>query len=176
MKQDTSFCVHCYTTSPLRKPQHDVSFPSKQYTSYMLTDCNTLPRGRSDMLIRRIHIFKLQIYLTHSMVKIFVRNKLLSQALQISATHSVDIHRMYPFIFFSFCAKAPSGPGPPHSWCFWITHNDTTQSVELLWTSDQLVAETSTWQNTTLTTDRNPRLRWDSNPQFQQASGRRPTP
>ena len=27
---------------------------------------------------------------------------------------------------------------------FLITHNDTTHSVGLLWTSDQLVAETST--------------------------------
>ena len=33
------------------------------------------------------------------------------------------------------------------------THNNTTQSVGLLWTSDQLLAETSTWQHTTLTTD-----------------------
>ena len=31
-----------------------------------------------------------------------------------------------------------------HSWCFKITHNDAPQSVGLLWTSDQLVAETST--------------------------------
>jgi hypothetical protein len=31
--------------------------------------------------------------------------------------------------------------------------HDTPHSVGLLWTSDQLVAETSTWQNTTLTTD-----------------------
>jgi len=38
---------------------------------------------------------------------------------------------------------ALSGPGPPHSRAFWITH-DTPQSVGLLWTSDQLVAETST--------------------------------
>ena len=30
------------------------------------------------------------------------------------------------------------------------------QSVGLLWTSDQLVAETSTWQHTTLTTDKYP--------------------
>jgi hypothetical protein len=35
---------------------------------------------------------------------------------------------------------------------FEITH-DTSQSVGLLWTSDQLVAETSTWQYTTLTTN-----------------------
>ena len=50
-------------------------------------------------------------------------------------------------------------------------HNDTPQSVGLLWTRDQPVAETSTWQHTTLTTDRHPRPRWDSNPQSQQASG-----
>ena len=59
---------------------------------------------------------------------------------------------------------------------FLITHNDAPQSVELLWTSDQSVAETSTWQQTTLTTDKLPCPRWDSNPRSQQASGRRPTP
>jgi hypothetical protein len=32
----------------------------------------------------------------------------------------------------------------------------TTQSVGLLWTSDQLVAETSTWQHTTHATDKYP--------------------
>ena len=35
---------------------------------------------------------------------------------------------------------------PPQSWGFEITHNDTTQSVGLLRTSDQPVAETSSWQ------------------------------
>jgi hypothetical protein len=34
------------------------------------------------------------------------------------------------------------------------THNDAPQFVGLLWTSDQLVAETSTWQHATLTTDK----------------------
>ena len=33
------------------------------------------------------------------------------------------------------------------------THNDASQSVGILWTSDQLVAETSTWQHATLTTN-----------------------
>jgi len=39
------------------------------------------------------------------------------------------------------------GLGLPHSQdlFFWITHNDAPQSVGLIWTSDQLVAETSTW-------------------------------
>ena len=40
--------------------------------------------------------------------------------------------------------------------------------------SDQLVAETSTWQHTTLTTDKYPCPRWDSNPRSQQVSGLRP--
>jgi hypothetical protein len=57
------------------------------------------------------------------------------------------------------------------------THTHThTRSVGLLWTRDQLVAETSTWQHTTFTTDRYPCLQRGSKPQSQQASGRRPTP
>jgi hypothetical protein len=36
------------------------------------------------------------------------------------------------------------------------SHKDAPQSVGLLWTSDQSVAETSTWQHTTLTTDKHP--------------------
>ena len=59
---------------------------------------------------------------------------------------------------------------------FLITHNDAPQSVGLLWRSDQSVAETSTWQHTTLTTDKHPCPRWDSNSQSQLASGRRPMP
>jgi hypothetical protein len=55
-----------------------------------------------------------------------------------------------------------------------ITHSDTQKhSVGLLWTSDQLVAETSIWQQTTLTRDTYPCPQRDSNPQSQQASARR---
>ena len=42
-----------------------------------------------------------------------------------------------------FGSTAPSGSGFPHSRGFLITHNDAPQSVGLLWTSDQLVTETS---------------------------------
>ena len=90
-------------------------------------------------------------------------------------THSPIRHNTMVF-FFSRGAAAQRGPWPPHSWGFEITHNDASQSVGLLWTSDQLVAETSTSQHTTLATDKHPCPRWDSNPQSQQASGRRPTP
>ena len=47
-------------------------------------------------------------------------------------------------LVFVFGATAPRGPRPPHSRGFQITHNDATQSVGLLWTSDQHVAETAT--------------------------------
>jgi len=47
-----------------------------------------------------------------------------------------------------------------------ITHNDAPQSVGPLWTSDQLVSETSTWQHTTLTTHKHPSPGWDSNPRW----------
>ena len=65
---------------------------------------------------------------------------------------------------------------PPRVRGFLITNNDTPQSVGLLWTSDQSVAGISTLQHTTLTTDKHPCPRWDSNPRSQQASGSRPTP
>ena len=59
---------------------------------------------------------------------------------------------------------------PCHSGGFWITHKNAPQSV---WTGDQLVAEISAWQHSQQTDIRAP---WrDSNPQFQQARGRRPT-
>jgi len=53
------------------------------------------------------------------------------------------------------------------------SYSDTPHSEGLLWTSDQPVAETSTWQHTKLTRGRHPCFRWDSIPQSQQASGRR---
>jgi len=73
-------------------------------------------------------------------------------------------------VLFCFGATAPSGPGLPHSRGFYITNNDTPQSVGLLWMSNQLVAETSTCQHTTLTTDKHPCPWWDLNPQSQQVS------
>jgi hypothetical protein len=49
------------------------------------------------------------------------------------------------FIFFIFSGSAAQrGLWPPRPRGFLFTHNDVPQSVGLLWTSDQLVAETST--------------------------------
>jgi hypothetical protein len=55
------------------------------------------------------------------------------------------------------------------------SHSDTPHSVGLLWTGEQPVAETSTWQYVTLIRERHPWPRRDSNPQSQQANGWRPT-
>jgi len=58
--------------------------------------------------------------------------------------HLLIFLQSFSSLFFLVGAATPSGPGPPHSRGFKITHNDGPQSVELLWTSDQLVAEAST--------------------------------
>ena len=55
------------------------------------------------------------------------------------------------------------------------SHSHTAHSVGLLWTSNQPDAETSTRKHTTLTRDRHPCPRRDSNPQSQQTSGCSPT-
>jgi len=46
-------------------------------------------------------------------------------------------------LYISLAAAAQLGAWPPHSRGLSITHNDAPQLVGLLWTSDQLVAETS---------------------------------
>ena len=62
-----------------------------------------------------------------------------------------------------------------NSYCRICSHSDTTRSVGFRWTRVQPVAENSTCQHTTLTTDRYPCTLRDSNPQSQQTNGRRPT-
>jgi hypothetical protein len=84
-------------------------------------------------------------------------------------------HHLKRFIIFS-CYAAQRGLWPPLSRGFLITHNDGPQSLGLLWTSDQLVAETSTWQHITHTTDKHLCPRWNSNPRSKKASDRRPRP
>jgi hypothetical protein len=57
------------------------------------------------------------------------------------------------------------------------SHSDTPHSVGLLWTSDQPVAETSTWQHTKHTTDIHaPRGIRTQNPRKQAAADSRLTP
>jgi hypothetical protein len=78
---------------------------------------------------------------------------------RVSTTASLDALETRKIFFFaancfSFMAQQPLvGQG------LLITvasqsHSDTPHSVEIPWTSDQPAAETSTWQNTTLTKDK----------------------
>jgi len=55
-----------------------------------------------------------------------------------------------------------------------ITLKDTPHSVGTLWTRDVLVAETCTWQHTTLKRDKHLSPRRSSNPKCEQASGSKP--
>jgi hypothetical protein len=84
--------------------------------------------------------------------------------------------KLFILLLLYMAWQPPGGPGTPNSRGFQITHNDVPQSVGLLWTSDQFVAEAYTWQHTTVTTDKHPCPRWDWNPHSQQARGRRHTP
>jgi hypothetical protein len=54
-----------------------------------------------------------------------------------------------PFFALPCGAKAQIGPRPPPFLEVSGSHSDTLHSVGLLWTGDQPVAETSTWQCTT---------------------------
>jgi len=73
------------------------------------------------------------------------RNRLLSSFIhRIKKLNELDINSNVLCFVFGATAPPPSGPGPLHSRGFWITHNDASQSVGLIWTSDQIVAKTST--------------------------------
>jgi hypothetical protein len=50
------------------------------------------------------------------------------------------------------------------------SHSDTPHCVGVIWMSDQPHAEAPTWQHITVTTDRHPHLRRDSNPQSKETS------
>jgi len=66
------------------------------------------------------------------------------------------------YIIFFCGAAAKRGPWLS-SFMRFLDHTQRRITVgRLLWTSDQLVAETSTWQHTT---DKHPCHRWDSKPQ-----------
>jgi len=78
---------------------------------------------------------------------------------------------MYYSVFFFHIAQPPLlGEG------LLVIEASRSYSVGLLWASDQPVAQTYTVQHTTLTRDRHPCPIRISNPQSQEASGRRPTP
>ena len=141
-----------------------------------------------------VHFFFLQLRCLSSIASflLFVFKPLDQQCLGKQPVHCEKSNKLPTYIYYTtkcrdsswtavipppHCgAAAQSGPWSPQSWGFLITHNYTSQSVGLPWTSDQLVAETSTWQNTTFTADIHPSPRRDSNPQSQRAIGLRPTP
>jgi hypothetical protein len=60
---------------------------------------------------------------------------------------------MFVVLFVCFWCDSPHWARASSFTRFLDPHNDAPQSVWLLWTSDQLVAETYTWQYRTLTVD-----------------------
>jgi hypothetical protein len=72
------------------------------------------------------------------------QNFLCNDSVALLAVEILDEWNLPP-IFYGAAAQRGSWP---RSWGFKITQNDAPQSVGLLWSSDQLVAETCTWHNT----------------------------
>jgi hypothetical protein len=97
------------------------------------------------------------------------------RCLQMTLYFSCWSGAQYVYRVLVFGTRALTGPGSLYSRGFLITHNDAPQSVGFLRASEQLVAETTTWQHITYITEKRPCLRWDSNPRSQQASSRRST-
>ena len=99
---------------------------------------------------------------------------LITSKYQIISSVSRNINSQ---MYFFVPQKLHLGPGRlivevPRS----LTHTHTHHSVGLLWNWDRPVAETFTRQLTTFTRNRYSCTRRDSNPQSQQARGRRPSP
>ena len=78
------------------------------------------------------------------------------------------------YLFYG--ATAPRGPGPRHCRGFTIILRHTALGRTAMdeWSARR--RDLCPKQHTTFTRDRPPCSRWDSNPQSQQASDRRPTP
>jgi hypothetical protein len=66
---------------------------------------------------------------------------------EVSISTDVKVSKLiWPnyYLIFSLAVQPSAGYGLLVLRCFLITYNDAPQSVGLLWTSDQLVAKTST--------------------------------
>jgi hypothetical protein len=94
----------------------------------------------------------LALYLHYYMVKVIFGRELGSSE-----------HRLFVCLFVSLALQPSAGFGLLLPRGFLIRNNDAPQSVGLLWTSHQLVAETSIWQHTIHITDKHPCSRWDLN-------------
>ena len=81
-------------------------------------------------------------------------HSLLNAKFACFSVFKLSLYIIMPVLYFVSGATAQRWPGPPHSRGVYITHNDTSQSVGLLWKRHQPIAETSTWRHTTLTWDR----------------------
>jgi hypothetical protein len=131
-----------------------IQISSSVYTASYSLDIGTTPQGQSDRglnLRNHLHlIFKLKI------------------------NGSIPLYYYYYYYYFLWlCSPARVMAS---SFSRFLDHiKEAPQSVGFLLTNDQAVAETSTWQHTTHTTDKHLCPRWDSKSRSKQASGCRLT-
>ena len=184
-KKKTHYCfLFCFLTSwscPLEA--HHALF-TRMFHNWSAITCppaSAVYKCNEIIHIRRLHTVRQLLYLWCN-IAYLARVSSLSMAQ----------HRLFgQGLLVIYGATSPIWPGSPRYLWRNIAHLarvsslsrlhcqtlwDTSHSVGLLWKSDKPQAEISTWQHTTLTTDRHPCHRRDSNQQSQQACGCRPTP
>jgi hypothetical protein len=88
---------------------------------------------------------------------------------------STDLVLQGFIIIFVFGTTAPSGPGPPHSRGF-LDHAQRRTTVGRIPLNEWSARRRDLYLTTHDTHNKHPCPRWNSNPQSQQASDRRPTP
>jgi len=122
---------------------HTIISDNTPYNSRYIS-CPFLARMKNLQLRRDI------AYVLRSLYSCMYLIQILSSHLQTFTQEELSLQKKFVHLFqassncFSCGAAAQRGQWPPHSRGFYITHDDAPQSVGLLWTSDRLVAETST--------------------------------
>ena len=117
------------------------------------------------------------IILMHLCEFVHINNHLQLQCNK-QAIFKLQIKKRFPLpkrFSYTMVQQLPVGQGLLIIEGIW-SHSNTPQTVELLWTSGQPDAETSTRQHATLIRDRRACSRRYSNPQYQQVSGCTPKP
>ena len=159
---DSSICIFLFNRTTLQVfvtyltgalYVHPLWFYKHQHDNWVHSTQNAFSLPFAAILVNCAPSGEMHYYCTPHIIKENFENFLIHRCNYILPSQVYCVWRVVktPTIIFNnpvlslffFAQQSPSGPGPPHSPSFYITHSDTPQTAGLLWTSDQLVAETS---------------------------------
>jgi len=159
------------TTSMRHNVQFNIALKKRRLVEYT-TERNKQIGGQSKLHFRQCLLLSKAWNIFGFIIKPLSGINYICGREEIRFTQKMLIKNTLRSVLFLWRRNSPSRPRPPHFRGMKITLRHT----KLLWTSDQPDAQTTTWRHTTLTTDRHPCPRQDSNLQSHLASGCRPTP